>query len=193
MGEIDFDFGLAGRVAVVTGGASGIGQAIATLFAKKGAMVAIVDRDEGAAASQAAALGPSCKAFTCDVSDVAAIGTMAGDVVAAFGKIDILVNSAGVIHLAPAETLSAEAWDQTFEVNLRGIFLVCQSIGRHMIANGGGKIINLASQAGSVAIEQHVAYCAAKFGLIGLSKVLALEWGQHGITVNTLSPTVVLT
>lgn len=192
-GEIDFDFGLAGRVAVVTGGASGIGQAIATLFVKKGAKVAIVDRDGDAAASQAAALGPSCKAFVCDVADVAAIDAMAADVTAALGDIDILVNSAGVIHLAAAETLTAEAWDQTFEVNLRGVFLVSQAVGRMMIAHGGGKIINLASQAGSVAIEQHVAYCAAKFGVIGLSKVLALEWGQYGITVNTLSPTVVLT
>lgn len=191
--EIDFGFGLSGRVAVVTGGASGIGQAIAALFAQKGARVAVVDLDAEAGANQAAALGQSSKSFACDVSDATAVANMADSVAAAFGKIDILVNSAGVVHLAPAEDLSIEAWNKTLDINLKGTFLVCQALGKKMIAGGGGKIINMASQAGSVAIEEHAAYCASKFGIIGLSKVLALEWACHGITVNTLSPTVVLT
>jgi D-threitol dehydrogenase (NAD+) len=85
------------------------------------------------------------------------------------------------------------AWKRTIDVNLTGSFIVAQAIGRHMIAEGGGRIINLASQAGSVAIDEHVAYCTSKFGVIGLTKVLALEWGEFGITVNSISPTVVLT
>ena len=98
------------------------------------------------------------------------------------------------MFLAPADELPLEYWDKTIAVNLKGTFLMSQAVGKAMIAAGRrGKIINLASQAGSVAIDQHVAYCASKFGVIGLSKVLAAEWGKHGICVNTISPTVVLT
>ena len=112
----------------------------------------------------------------------------------AFGGIDIAVNSAGIVALAPAEDLGLDAWDKTIAINLRGTFLVSQAVGRLMIAAGrGGRIINLASQAGTVAIEEHAAYCASKFGVIGLSKTLAAEWGRHKITVNTISPTIVLT
>ncbi len=96
--------------------------------------------------------------------------------------------------LAPAEDLSLDAWDKTIAINLKGTFLVSQAAGRRLIKAGkGGKIINMASQAGTVAIDQHAAYCASKFGVIGLSKTLAAEWGKYGITVNTISPTVVLT
>ena len=105
----------------------------------------------------------------------------------------MLVNSAGVAILAPAEDLEVSAFDTTINVNLKGTFLVCQAVGRHMLAQGRGKIINLASQAASVALDQHVAYCASKFGVVGLSKVLASEWAGRGLTVNTVSPTVVLT
>ncbi|MGO8655887.1 SDR family NAD(P)-dependent oxidoreductase, partial [Rhizobium ruizarguesonis] len=99
-----------------------------------------------------------------------------------------------VAMLAPAEDLTLEAWDRTIDINLKGTFLVSQAAGRVMLKAGkGGRIINIASQAGTVAIDQHVAYCASKFGVIGLSKTLAAEWGKHGITVNTISPTVVLT
>lgn len=115
-------------------------------------------------------------------------------VLAAFGGVDILVNSAGVVLLAPADQLPLDYWDKTIAVNLKGTFLVSQAVGKSMIAAGrGGKIVNLASQAGTVAIDGHVAYCASKFGVIGLSKVLAAEWGKHHICVNTILPTVVLT
>jgi D-threitol dehydrogenase (NAD+) len=109
------------------------------------------------------------------------------------GRIDILVNSAGIVDLAPAEDISLSSWQRTLDINLTGSFLMAQAVGRYMIAQKSGKIINMASQAGSVAINQHVAYCASKFAIIGMSKTLALEWGQYGITVNTISPTVVLT
>ena len=89
--------------------------------------------------------------------------------------------------------MTASAFDTTIDVNLKGTFLVCQAVGRIMLAQGAGKIINLASQAASVALDEHVAYCASKFGVVGLTKVLASEWAGRGVTVNTISPTVVLT
>ncbi len=191
--QIDLNFPLTGKVALVTGGASGIGAAVASAFAAKGAKVAVLDINEDVARAKAEALGDA-KPFVCDVSDAASVNAAVAGVVAAFGGIDIAVNSAGVVFLAPAEELSLDYWDKTIAINLKGSFLVTQAVGRAMIAAGkGGKIVNLASQAGTVAIEDHVAYCASKFGVIGMSKTFAAEWGKYGITVNTISPTIVLT
>ena len=108
--------------------------------------------------------------------------------------VDILVNCAGVVFLAPAATLPLDYWDKTIAVNLKGTFLMSQTVGKAMIAAArGGKIVNIASQCATVAIDEHVAYCASKFGVVGLSKVLAAEWAKHHICVNTISPTVVMT
>ncbi|TAU47919.1 D-threitol dehydrogenase [Rhizobium ruizarguesonis] len=192
--QIDLNFSLGGKVALVTGGASGIGDAIASAFAAKGAVVGVIDINESVATSKADALGNGAKAFVCDVSNLQSVEAVIAAAQAAFAHIDIVVNSAGVAMLAPAEDLTLEAWDRTIDINLKGTFLVSQAAGRVMLKAGkGGRIINIASQAGTVAIDQHVAYCASKFGVIGLSKTLAAEWGKHGITVNTISPTVVLT
>ncbi|NEK14047.1 SDR family oxidoreductase [Rhizobium leguminosarum] len=192
--QIDLNFSLGGKVALVTGGASGIGDAIASAFAAKGAIVGVIDINETVAKSKADALGSGAKSFVCDVSNPQSVEAVIAAAQAAFAHIDIVVNSAGVAMLAPAEELTLEAWDRTIDINLKGTFLVSQAVGRVMLKAGkGGRIINIASQAGTVAIDQHVAYCASKFGVIGLSKTLAAEWGKHGITVNTISPTVVLT
>ena len=188
------DFSLAGKTAVVTGAASGIGAAIAEAFAAQGATVALLDMNLAAAEAAAKRISPNARAFACNVTQQDSIDRTVAEVASAFGGIDILVNSAGIVDLAPAEDLSRTAWTRTIDVNLTGSFLMAQCVGRAMIAAGkGGRIINLASQAGSVAIEDHVAYCASKFGIIGVTKTLALEWGGHGITVNTISPTVVMT
>ncbi|MBJ7340986.1 SDR family oxidoreductase [Mycolicibacterium sp.] len=177
---VDFDFRLDGLVALVTGGASGIGAAIASAFETKGATVAIADLagDGG---------------YTCDVSDPESVSATVAGVISDHGKIDILVNSAGIARLAPAEDLSLEYWDATIAINLKGTFLMCQTVGKHMLAAGRGAIINMASQAATVAIDEHVAYCASKFGVVGITKVLATEWGGRGVRVNSISPTVVLT
>lgn len=189
-----YDFSLAGKTAIVTGAASGIGAAIAEAFVACGARVALLDMNIDAVQARADGLGGDARAFACNVTDADDIAAAVSAVTAAFDGIDILVNSAGIVDLAPAEDLSAAAWSRTIEVNLTGSFLMAQAVGRAMIAAGnGGRIINLASQAGSVAIDGHVAYCASKFGIIGVTKTLALEWGHHGITVNSISPTVVLT
>ena len=190
--KIDYDFPLSGKTAFVTGAASGIGAAIADAFAEKGVRVAVVDLKAEEAEAKAAAL-PGAIAVTCDVSDPASVAAATATVKAAFGRIDILVNSAGIVDLAPAEDISLTAWKRTIDINLTGSFIVAQAVGREMIAQGGGRIVNLASQAGSVAIDEHVAYCTSKFGVIGLTKVLALEWGEFGVNVNSISPTVVLT
>ena len=192
--SIDLDYSLKGKCALVTGGASGIGAAICDAFAAKGARVAVVDLNAVAAEAKAKALGGGATSVACDVSNPASVQKAVDGVLAAFGGIDILVNSAGVAFLAPAEELPLDFWGKTIDINLTGTFLMSQAAGKAMIAAGrGGKIVNLASQAGTVAIDQHVAYCASKFGVIGLSKVLAAEWGKHHICVNTISPTVVLT
>ncbi len=190
---VDLDFSLSGKTAVVTGGASGIGAAIASAFATKGARIAVVDLNADAAQRQADTLGDGNRGFRCDVSDPASVTATVDEVVTAFGGIDVLVNSAGVALLAPAEDLALGDWDTTIDVNLKGTFLMCQAVGRHMLDAGGGVIVNMASQAATVALDQHVAYCASKFGVVGVSKVLATEWGGRGVRVNTISPTVVLT
>ncbi|MBM7325814.1 SDR family oxidoreductase [Brucella sp. RRSP16] len=192
--QIDLNFPLSGKIAIVTGGASGIGAAISRAFIAKGAKVAVLDISADIAKAKAAELGENAKPFVCDVSSQQSVNDAIAAVNDEFGTIDIAVNSAGVVYLAPAEEISLDEWDRTISINLKGSFLVTQAVGRAMIAAGkGGKIINLASQAGTVAIEEHVAYCASKFGVIGMSKTFAAEWGKHGICVNTLSPTIVLT
>lgn len=190
---LDLSFSLDSKVAVVTGGASGIGRAISEAYASKGACVAIVDLNLEAAQRQADSIGNGSLAFACDVSDPASVTAAIEAIVESFRQIDVLVNSAGVVLLAPAEEIGITAWNTTLAVNLTGTFLVSQAVGRRMLEAGGGKIINLASQAGSVALDQHVAYCASKFGVIGMTKVLASEWAGRGVTVNSISPTVVLT
>lgn len=191
--KIDYTFPLTGKVAVVTGGASGIGKAIVEAYHEKGAKVVICDLKLEEAKAEAAALGGDVLAFACDVGDPASVEAAVKGIVDACGRIDILVNSAGIVALAPAEELSVDAWNLTMKVNLGGTFLMSQAVGKVMLAQGAGKIINLASQAGSVALFDHAAYCASKFGVIGLTKVLASEWAPRGVTVNSISPTVVLT
>ena len=110
-----------------------------------------------------------------------------------FGKIDILVNNAGIVILDNAEDMSEEDWDAQIEINLKAPFLLAQLLGKKMIKQKKGKIINIASQAGVVGIEQHIAYCSSKAALIGMTKVLSLEWGKYNINVNAVSPTAFLT
>lgn len=186
-------FPLTGKVAVITGGASGIGRAIAEAFAAKGVTVAVADLQLDAAQEFAKQLGNKSTAHLCDVTSLDSITTAVDSISALHGTIDILVNSAGIVALAPAEQLEQSAWDLTMSVNLSGTFFMSQAVGKKMLKQGNGKIINLASQAGTVALYEHAAYCASKFGVIGITKVLASEWGNRGVTVNSISPTVVLT
>ena len=190
---IDMTFPLKGKVAVITGGASGIGRAIAEAFASKGVTVAVADLQMDAAKDFAKELGNNSSAHLCDVTSVESIANAVSGIYALYSKVDILVNSAGIVALAPAEKLEKSAWDITIAVNLSGTFFMSQEVGKRMLDQGSGKIINLASQAGSISLHDHAAYCASKFGVIGVTKVLASEWANRGVTVNSISPTVVLT
>lgn len=196
-GDFDRNFGLKGRTAVITGAAKGIGRAIAELYAEKGADIAVFDiaEDEGrrAAAELKDRFGVRAEFFFTNLASAASITASVDRAEDVFGHIDILVNNAGVVFLDNAENLSEREWDLTIEVNQKAVFLTSQAVGKKMIAAGGGKIINIASQAGIVALDKHIAYCASKAAVISITKVLACEWAEFGINVNAISPTVVLT
>jgi len=187
-----YDYSLAGKVAVVTGGASGIGSAIVDAFAAKGATVVVLDRAMQAA-QRKVSQGSAAAAIDCDVTLEQSVADAITAVSEQFGRIDILVNSAGIAVTDAAEDLTIDGWDRTMAVNLRGAFLVSQEVGRIMLTQGSGTVISLASQAATIALPGHLAYCASKSGLVGLTKVLALEWAGRGVTANTISPTVVMT
>ena len=188
------DFSLAGKSAVITGASSGIGLEITKLFARKGADIIAYDLTESKELEEyVKELGRGFLSFAGDVTDKSAIQAMVDSAVAKFGKIDILVNCAGIGIVDNAENLSEDAWDKTLRINLKGPFLMSQIVGRTMIVKESGAIINIASQAGVVAMDKHIAYGASKAGLINLTKVLGLEWAKYNIRTNAISPTVVLT
>jgi len=180
-------------VVVVTGGASGIGAAIASMVAQKGAVVAVLDMARAPAEQVAEELGEHAVPFVVDVTNPDSVDGAISAVTKHFGRIDVLFHSAGIVALDPAESVTTQDWYRQIDVNLSGTFLVNQAAGKVMLQMGRGKIINMASQAGSIALHHHAAYCASKWGVIGLSKVLAAEWAGRGVTVNTISPTVVMT
>jgi NAD(P)-dependent dehydrogenase (short-subunit alcohol dehydrogenase family) len=191
--SIDTSFSLEGKVVVVTGGASGIGAAIASMVAQKGAVVAVLDMARAPAEQVAEELGEHAVPFVVDVTNPDSVDGAISAVTKHFGRIDVLFHSAGIVALDPAESVTTQDWYRQIDVNLSGTFLVNQAAGKVMLKMGRGKIINMASQAGSIALHHHAAYCASKWGVIGLSKVLAAEWAGRGVTVNTISPTVVMT
>jgi len=185
-------FSLAGKVAVVTGSSRGIGRAIAEGMAGAGAAVTVNGRNPEttqAVAGAIAAAGGKSLAVPADVGKVADIDRLIKSTVATFGRLDILVNSAGISpHYKPAETMTEAEWDEVIAVNLKGVFLCCQAAGRVMIPEKSGRIINISSIGGQVALPRLVAYCAAKGGIDQLTRVLAVEWAPHHILVNAISP-----
>ncbi|EKL0543971.1 D-threitol dehydrogenase [Listeria monocytogenes] len=189
----DKDFNITDKVAVVTGAASGIGKAMAELFSEKGAYVVLLDIKEDVK-DVAAKINPSrTLALQVDITKKENIEKVVAEIKKVYPKIDILANSAGVALLEKAEDLPEEYWDKTMELNLKGSFLMAQIIGREMIATGGGKIVNMASQASVIALDKHVAYCASKAAIVSMTQVLAMEWEPYNINVNAISPTVILT
>jgi NAD(P)-dependent dehydrogenase (short-subunit alcohol dehydrogenase family) len=186
-------FSLDGQVALVTGAARGLGRAIALALAEAGADVALGLRDAGDAADLAEeieGLGRRAWRLQMDLTDLDQLGRAA----ASLDRIDILVNNAGIgLPETPAEEVGVEAFDAMVALNLKGTFFVSQAVGRRMIAQGGGRIVNLGSQAGFVALPGEAVYCMTKAAIAHLTKCLAVEWGPHGVNVNAVAPTFIAT
>lgn len=181
----------AGRRALVTGGAAGIGLAAARMLAAEGARVALLDIDGPRVAEAAAALGAAGAEAVPIVGSVAA----SQDVAAAFagvdarwGGLDLLVNNAGVIGKRAALELTDEAWARVMGINLDGVFFCAREAGRRMVAQGSGAIVNLGSIYSLVAAPERLAYCASKAAVAAMTKVLAIEWAAHGVRVNAVAP-----
>ena len=183
---------LEGKVAIVTGGARGIGAAIVERYVAEGAAVAIADRAVDQAERLAKDLGDKAFAVPVDVTDQASIEAMVATVVGRSGAIDILVNNAAVFGLAPIVEVTETSWDLLFSVNVKGLFFTLQAVARRMIAQGrGGKIINMASQAGRRGEALVSTYCATKAAIISLTQSAGLDLIKHRINVNAIAPGVV--
>ena len=187
-------FDLDGHVALVTGAARGIGHDLALALAHAGAAVALGARRPDDAAALADAIvreGGTAHVVSFDVRSPGESERAVRETTDRFGKLDVLVNNAGLGTNHDAVDATEEEWDELLAVNLKGLFFCCQAAGRHMLARGYGRIVNMSSQAGTVGLRRHAAYCATKGGVDQLTKVLALEWGPHGVTVNAVAPTFV--
>jgi NAD(P)-dependent dehydrogenase (short-subunit alcohol dehydrogenase family) len=190
------DFSLEGRTALVTGAARGLGRAIAQALANAGADVALGLRDVrtgDALADEIEKLGRRALPLQMDVSRIDEIAAATGKAVGHFGKIDILVNNVGIGPEGPVENVTEAELDETLAVNLKGTFFTATTVGRHMIGRGYGRIVNMGSQAGLVALPGEAVYCMTKAAIGHLTKCLAVEWGKHGITVNAVAPTFIAT
>jgi NAD(P)-dependent dehydrogenase (short-subunit alcohol dehydrogenase family) len=189
-------FELAGRTALVTGAARGLGRAIALALARAGADVALGLRRRDSATDlvgEIEAVGRRAVPVQLDVSDLGQIESGVSQAAAALGRLDILVNNAGIAPGNAAEAVTEADFDATVAVNLKGTFFASQYAGRLMLEQGFGRIINLSSQAGLVALPGESVYCMTKAALIHLTKCLAVEWGARGVTVNAVAPTFIET
>lgn len=184
-------FELTGKVAVVTGGGSGIGAAIATLFARQGAAVALLDRDNSAAETMAGTIrdaGGSASALPCDVADAGSVAAAFEQVDAAHGRVDILVNNAGIAHVGTIQQTTPEDLDRLYAVNVRGVYLCARAAIEIMLREGGGVIVNMASIASLIGIPDRFAYSMTKGAVLTMTKSIAVDYVKRGIRCNCICP-----
>jgi NAD(P)-dependent dehydrogenase (short-subunit alcohol dehydrogenase family) len=187
-------FDLTGRVAIVTGGSRGIGREMAEALAESGASLMLCARREEGLSSTAEDLrskGYVVESIACDVSDPVQVETLVAGTLQRFGRLDILINNAGVSWGAMPEDMPLDKWQKVIDVNLTGCFLMAQAAGREMLKGNSGSIINIASIAGMTSSANgpfYAGYVASKAGLIGLTRELAASWGRRGIRVNAIAP-----
>lgn len=189
-------FDVEGQVALVTGAARGIGREVALTLARAGADVVLGLRDPASGdglAEEIGKLGRAALPVAMDVRDLTQVRQAVAAAVHRFGRLDLLVNNAGVAPGNPAELVTEQDFDETVEVNLKGTFFASQAAANVMIGQGGGRIVNLSSQAGFVALPTESVYCMTKAALAHLTKCLAVEWGRYGINVNAVAPTFIRT
>ena len=187
-------FDLSGKVAVVTGANTGIGQGIALALAGAGADVALVGRTPAEeTADKVRALGRRAQIVSADLSTIEPVGRVVEETVAALGGLHILINNAGIIRRADSVDFTEEDWDAVVDTNLKSVFFLCQAAARHMIPNGGGKIVNIASMLTFQGGIRVPSYTASKSGIGGLTKLLANEWAAKGINVNAIAPGYIAT
>lgn len=184
---------LAGKVAIITGGGSGIGKAIAQAFVREGAKVVIAGRDSKKLELAAAEIGGGCLAVSADVSDASDVQKLVDAALGRFQRINVLVNNAAVLLPGTAESLSEEDFDQTFNINVRGLWLLSRAVLPQMRASGGGSIINIASVLSLVGARNRVAYAASKGAVMAMTKAMALDHAGENIRVNCICPGIVET
>lgn len=185
-------FRLDGKVALITGGARGLGRTMAAALAEAGADIALAGRSkdtcQDAADGIASATGRQVAAFSADVTKIADVERLVDDVEREFGSVDILVNNAGINIRGPIQQLTEADWDAVIDTNLKGPFLCARAIGPRMVSRGWGRVINLGSVLGVIALPGRAPYASSKAGIINLTRVLALEWAGTGVTANAICP-----